>query len=603
MSDVDVEQEVIGDIFKRNYLIPDYQRPYAWEESHCQTLWNDLKEFIFPNGNFSDFNPKDSYFLGPIVTFENHDKKEVIDGQQRLTTLVLLLRAFYKKFEMITDGSVDEDKKNVERCIWNIKLDEKHDKIMNKADPKVVSEVATDDHKEEFIKILSDGEDLLDISKYPESKNKKRSKYAINYHYFINKVFEFYESNPEVFKLFPRHILENCYLLRIEAKSQESALRIFSTLNDRGKPLADADIFKAEFYKYFKNKGQDQKDEFIEKWKALEIKCRELFPKNKNASLDEIFARYMYYERAKLGISQSTTEGLRKFYEKDSYALLKKDETFENLLKLANFWEAVQNQDADIFSEPILKNLFILNYAPNGMWSYLISVYFMANKDENDSLDQKKFEAYLNKTIAFIWSYALVNPGANALRTPLYPEMIGIVNDNEGEFNNEKFDKTKLENILNEREFTGGQMTRSMLAWWAYQNENQELLSLETNFHIEHIFATKRYNKEKDKADRDGRTYYVDIESIGNKSFLEQKINITASDYSFEDKKDYYLHKEKISGQKGTKIEDLRKLAKKFDDFTDEQIKERKEQIISSFLTFVEDNGLMKEGASNNQTN
>ena len=69
--------------------------------------------------------------------------------------------------------------------------------------------------------------------------------------------------------LLPLRIMQNCILLPIEAESQDTALRIFSTVNDRGKPLSDADIFKAQFYKYYSDKGE--KESFIEKWKALEL--------------------------------------------------------------------------------------------------------------------------------------------------------------------------------------------------------------------------------------------------------------------------------------------------------------------------------------------
>lgn len=116
--------------------------------------------------------------------------------------------------------------------------------------------------------------------------------------------------------------MQNCILLPIEAESQDTALRIFSTLNDRGKPLSDADIFKAQFYKHYSDKGE--KESFIEKWKDLEVLCNSIFKTSSGSALDEIFTRYMYYERAKQGIKLSTTEALRRFYEKDSYALLKK---------------------------------------------------------------------------------------------------------------------------------------------------------------------------------------------------------------------------------------------------------------------------------------
>ena len=63
-----------------------------------------------------------------------------------------------------------------------------------------------------------------------------------------------------------------------------------------------------------------------------------IFSSVSGSSMDELFTRYMYYERAKMKNKNTTTEALRKFYEKDSYSLLKKDETLTNLEVLASFW-------------------------------------------------------------------------------------------------------------------------------------------------------------------------------------------------------------------------------------------------------------------------
>ena len=121
----------------------------------------------------------------------------------------------------------------------------------------------------------------------------------------------------------PNRIMNNCILLPIEAESQDTALRIFSTLNDRGKPLSDTDIFKAQFYKYYSDKGQ--KEEFIRRWRDLEAICEEIFSSATGSPMDELFTRYMYFERAKQGNKNTTTEALRKFYERDKYKLLKND--------------------------------------------------------------------------------------------------------------------------------------------------------------------------------------------------------------------------------------------------------------------------------------
>lgn len=61
------------------------------------------------------------------------------------------------------------------------------------------------------------------------------------------------------------------------------------------------------------------------------------------------------------------------------------------------------------------------------MWTYFVSVYFMQNKDDEGLLDDEKFYTFLQKITGFIWTYAITNPGINALRTPVYAEMVNIV--------------------------------------------------------------------------------------------------------------------------------------------------------------------------------
>ena len=154
MSKLNIDQKSIFALFndkKSDFLIPDYQRPYAWTEAECQTLWDDIFTFAIPNDDYSQFNSNDEYFLGPIVVFKNEDKKlEVIDGQQRLTTLMLLLRAFYSKFGNMQDDNSKRTRERIEQCLW--KTDE-FDKP-NRNELKISSDVATDNDKSEFLEIL-----------------------------------------------------------------------------------------------------------------------------------------------------------------------------------------------------------------------------------------------------------------------------------------------------------------------------------------------------------------------------------------------------------------------------------------------------------------
>ena len=299
-------------------------------------------------------------------------------------------------------------------------------------------------------------------------------------------------------------------------------------------------------------------------WKALEELSSKIFHPISGTSMDELFTRYMYYERACLKNKSTTTEALRKFYEKGSYALLKKDKTLSDLEALADFWNDVSNQDKERFSEDVLRRLYVLNYAPNGMWYYFTSVYFMHNKDADGNLDDIKFCAFLTKITAFIWAYAITNPGVNLLRTPVYAEMVNIIEGNEVEFAGYKFEATTLKSMFNNYYFSNARpITRSMLTWWIFNDAKQPLLSLESVFEIEHIFAKKRQEIENALSDA------KQLESLGNKSLLEKKINIRVSDFRFGDKKKYYVGFTNSKGQQkeGTKIIELHSIATKMEDF------------------------------------
>lgn len=581
MSKLNVDQKSIYALLsdrKADYIIPDYQRPYAWDEDSCQTLWDDIFSFAIPDNDATKFDSNDEYFLGSIVTFENDKKQqEVIDGQQRLTTFMLLLRAFYDRFTKMQDQGSKDFSERIASCIW--KTDE-----MGKPDKdhlKIDSVVATDKDKEEFLSILRTG--IVTDS--------QTSRYANNFRFFLKKVDEFINSFPTFAKNLPARILNNCILMPIEAESQDTALRIFSTLNDRGLPLSDSDIFKAQFYQYYKQKSEDDRDEFIKDWKKLEETCEKIFHPITGTPMDDLFTRYMYFIRAKRDNNKSsTTESLRRFYERDKYSVLKQDDTFENLKDLAQFWEDITDQNRERFSEGVLKKLFILNYAPNSMWNYFISVYYLANRTEDGKLDDEDFKMFLDRTIAFIWGYAIMHPGVNALRTPIFAEMLNIVNLNEVTFSDFKFDKEQTRSAILIYDFKNGRpITKSMLALRMMLNKEQSYPKLSQQFDIEHIYPRKRQENEK------GLSNNRQIDLLGNKSLLEKRINIRASDYRFEDKTKYYQGFVNSRGQRigGTENLELKNISNVYKKFGEKEIVERTDLFIDEFVNLLDQNGLI----------
>ncbi|MFJ5391083.1 DUF262 domain-containing protein [Pectobacterium sp. CHL-2024] len=576
MSKLNVDQKTIFDLLsdkKADFLIPDYQRPYAWGEEQCQTLWDDIFSFSFPNNDYEAFDDNEEYFLGSIVTYKNEiGKSEVIDGQQRLTTLMLILRAFYDKFSNMQDRNSKLTRERIEKCIWKTDTFGTADKSTLKID----SEVATDNDKGEFLELLRTG----------EVKKNSRSQYVNNYQFFQRKIDEFLQNFASYFPYLPARILANCILLPIEAESQDTALRIFSTLNDRGLPLSDADIFKAQFYKYYGS--LDKKDEFIDEWKVLEDITSSVFTPNIGTPMDELFTRYMYFLRAKEGIKNTTTEALRKFYERNKYQYLKQENTIGELKELALFWKRVSTQDKDRFTDSVLKKLFVLSYAPNGMWQHITSVYFLQNRTSDGTLDNLKFSNFLDRIIAFIFTYAITNPGVNALRTPIYDEMVHIINGNEVTFSKYKFNEIQARTSFENYIFTNQRnVTRSIITWYAHTFKNQKLMDINGIYHLEHIYSRKRQEIENGLKNKEN------IESLGNKILLEGNINIKASDYHFEDKKKIYSGEiRRGKNHNPSEIAEISDLIT-HERFDEEHITQRGKLILDQFFNFLKKENLI----------
>ena len=572
MSDLNISKKTIGELFSKNitFIIPDYQRPYSWDKDTCETLWEDLKDFAFPENNYlgDGFNDEDEYFLGTIVTFKKSAKEnEVIDGQQRLTTILLFLRAFYEAFG---DKSSDNCKE-IAKCIWRIKMDYTPDT----EHCKIKSVVATDDDIAEFNKIIATG----------ETTKGNKSNYAENYRFFQNK---FAKLPPNEFIPFSSIILNNCIIMPIESNSQSTAFRIFTTLNDRGMPLSDSDIFKSQFYKFFQSQGDTKKDNFVKRWKELETICNELFHPRRGTPTDDLFMKYMYYLLAKEKTKSDTFKGLRIYYEQKDYEILKNAQVFYDLEILANFWNDIALRDTERFSPQILKRLYVLSYAPYSIWENIVSLYFMGNKDSQGNLDDEKFYKFLNKITAFFLMQAIVQPGVQSVRRPFFLEFQNILHGKELGFEQFKQNENLVRDIFSKTKFSQSKaITRAMLAWWTFQNENQELPPIDAKLEIEHIFAKKRAESEPLKNPDN-------LELLGNKSLLEKRINIYAANLPFANKKKYYL------GQTGKKNEtptfnfELFNLTINKYDFIEKDIISRNEKIFEGFINYLEENNLLK---------
>lgn len=519
MADLHVSKKTVGKLFSemqnKKFVIPDYQRPYKWNIEKCETLWNDIENFAQ-----NDAKNGADYFLGTIVSYVNDDKnQEIIDGQQRITSFMLLLRSFYKKLDdMVEDEDVIGLKNQLAPCIWDINPISQ--KVTDKTKIHIVSEVATEEDNETFHNILETGIIV----------ENRTDNYSKNYKFFKEKCDEYATLNPMQWKELCVTIIQKCIILPIQCDAQDTALTIFSTLNDRGMPLADSDIFKAQIYRNCPT--EEKRKEFTETWKELTQICKQGY-----LSIDDIFRYYTHILRAKMN-DKTKEVGLRKFYAENKYERLKTNNIIFEILELAFFWRFINTEvepEIDYSYSVSTKakiHLHCLSCYPNEFWKYATSVFFMKNKESKTF--EADFENILQKLIAFLFAKFIDQPSVNAIKDDIYHSCISLDMHNKLQY------KFKLnEELLNQQidGHSSSRISRALLLLYAYQDPNQiELIS--STFDIEHIFPKKWQNTNYNDWTKSDADLFLD--RFGNKIVFEKKLNIQAGNGYFGVKKQKY---------------------------------------------------------------
>jgi uncharacterized protein with ParB-like and HNH nuclease domain len=272
------------------YVIPDYQRPYSWGKDECVKLWEDLINYYE-----EEHNSESPYFLGNVVIYNEGGKRWVVDGQQRLITLNLFIRALHEKCQFPV----------LEKIVYQLNP--------LTGDVKQPFEVRVEHN------VLGDNEN--EKLKDAILNQNIESKYSNNYQIFLEFIEDYIRNfSVEQREKFVLTVINNVVLLPIECTDFESALTIFETINNRGMDLSDADIFKSKLYKYSLNDN----DLFVERWNELSSNVD-----NTDLEIKDLFTHYMHVLRGKEGNVDSII-GLRKFYDQ------------ENSKRLKN-WEGVMN--------------------------------------------------------------------------------------------------------------------------------------------------------------------------------------------------------------------------------------------------------------------
>jgi HEPN domain-containing protein len=344
-----------------NFVIPEYQRGYSWDITQCDKLWQDIEAFISSNAS-------DPYFFGTIIVdCSETNKFSLIDGQQRTTTFLLLLKALLIRLtEAIPKVPDDEESEALKAG-----LKANRNKIMAilyKAEDEDIPAMLKDYTKTQNILILENKsinelfpKEVKTIIEATDFKTSEQNVYKIprkqkdnkytnhfrNFKYFFEKLGEKSESQLNQFaKIF----LEKCQVIEIRSWQIEQAITMFNSLNSTGMPLSDADIISAQLYS---NAG-DNKKTFNDQWESINQLANELSGR-KIIDLDAVLQQFMYINRAinkeYISINKEgnesvdvTTPGLRRYYTDIRKELLSEPLTLcNNLTKITNIWNTVKD--------------------------------------------------------------------------------------------------------------------------------------------------------------------------------------------------------------------------------------------------------------------
>ncbi|MFN4914295.1 MAG: DUF262 domain-containing protein [Sphingomonadales bacterium] len=535
-----------------NFVIPEYQRGYSWDITQCDKLWQDIEAFISSNAS-------DPYFFGTIIVdCSETNKFSLIDGQQRTTTFLLLLKALLIQLtEAIPKVPDDEESEALKAG-----LKANRNKIMAilyKAEDEDIPAMLKDYTKTQNVLILENKSinelfpkevktiiEAIDfktaeqnVYKIPrKQKDNKYTNHFRNFKYFFEKLGEKSESQLNQFaKIF----LEKCQVIEIRSWQIEQAITMFNSLNSTGMPLSDADIISAQLYS---NAG-DNKKIFNDQWESINQLANELNGR-KIIDLDAVLQQFMYINRAinKEYISTNkegnesvdvTTPGLRRYYTDIRKELLSEPLTLcNNLTKITNIWNTVKDY-------PTVKLLLKCNENAKLFLSGYLYRYELTEITEESILDL--CECLLR--LFTILELSDAGYSSSKFKTYLFSQNIKFVDKAisidaiKNEFNDHINSNWKQDTIAD----AIIEYDKNLLVFlneYIYAKKKGTKFDFAENVNIEHIMPSSGRNLTTIQQDAKIATkeeFNGIVNKLGNKILLEEDINKSIGNEWFKTKK------------------------------------------------------------------
>lgn len=524
------------------FVIPEYQRAYSWGIDNCDKLWQDITAF-------ADSETRDSYFFGTIIVNcqENDTRYSLIDGQQRTTTFLLLLKALLIRVNIAIPqvsgdaestslcNGLQERRRQIMGILYKVESEDisnspdytKDAAICRMANP-LQNDSINEQYKTELQTILqavdynSAEEHVIKIKR--KQKDNRYTNFFRNFKFFYNKISELSESQ---LNRIAKTITNQCEVIEIKSWQVEQAITMFNSLNSDGLPLYDSDIIAAKLYAEAEKNGKAM--DFKDLWVQLKDVVDEL-EGLQIADINSILMQYMYYLRAinKEIISESgainvTTPGLRRYFTEINKSHIQDPiRMSSDMIKLTTIWKKVSEY-------PLVKLLLKFN---ENTKLFLASYFYRFTPER---LTEKDVEPILTCLLRLFVILELVDTGYSSkyFKTFLFNEEIKFINkeipdkDIINDFNNHictHWNKETIRDAL--LDYNGNALV--YLNEYLFTREKNISFVLGTKCDIEHIMPYSGSNLQiirKDAEIESEEEFHAFVNKLGNKIILEEKIN------------------------------------------------------------------------------
>ncbi|MCQ2665880.1 DUF262 domain-containing protein [Helicobacter pylori] len=585
-------KDILATEFEAYYQIPIYQRPYQWTEENCKKLLDDLlSSYEYYKGS--------DYFCGSLVLIAigtdsatNAKTYDVVDGQQRLSTFILLAKVLATLYNNeVLNNKTSKD--FLEKSLGDTDGEKRKRLTFN-----TIGLNAKDDFQGAL-----DFFDDLDASKGKDSKSNGSSKSKNNY--LKNAIcLKNYLEKKEIENIndFIKWLYFKVVFIKTTCSNISMALRIFSVLNARGLPLHAIDIFKVELLKKLA-KEKDQ-EEFVSRWNALRQKCsgnESKFPKRKENKREKdaaeiLFSWYLTYLNP-VTSGKSMEERLADQFErlnKPPLEYLKGIEDFYNA-----YCKVLEMQD---------RHAHLLSYLASDFWRVILCTSILHHYSPQD------IEALKELLVKFYyqnWVAEQTEPKKQtscniikALKEKQSVENIASIVKEYLDYHKitQDFKKNLQDSKLYEqhKKASKNSWLRPILILVEYfvSDDPYPKRIQKDDYHIEHILPqnpdpSSQWVKDFSEEERGLYTH-----SLANLTLLGGTKNTQASNKDFKEKKEIYmgnavkLGKDKRGREKTFKVMTCYKMtidiAHKYTEWTPKSLEKRKEElieIIESVLT------------------